>query len=258
MGVDFDSDLGKLQRLMAESIAGTTRRNAILSELHIQSGDTIIDVGCGAGHLLTHLAKAVGNNGTIYGLDPSKAQLEQANHRCSEFDNITLIERNADDTQLEFDSCHSATSTQALEYIPDVNPALDEITRILKPGGAFVNISILWDHFKFYGAEQRLNEKIHDAFRAHCFHQMLPMELPGKLERRGFKNVKDKSLAFVITRRDDNSPALYTEAVMANFALTQGISEEEVLDWKSQLRKAEARDRFGFTSFPVITSAFLG
>ena len=85
MGVDFDSDLGKLQRLMAESIAGTTRRNAILSELHIQSADTITDVGCGAGHLLTHLAKAVGNNGTIYGLDPSKAQLEQANQRCSEF-----------------------------------------------------------------------------------------------------------------------------------------------------------------------------
>ena len=54
MGVDFDSDLGKLQRLMAESIAGTTRRNAILSELHIQSADTIIDIGCGAGHLLTH------------------------------------------------------------------------------------------------------------------------------------------------------------------------------------------------------------
>ena len=258
MGVDFDSDLGKLQRLMAESIAGTTRRNAILSELQIKSGDTIIDVGCGAGHLLTLLAKAVGNKGTIYGLDPSRAQLEQANQRCSEFENITLIERNADETQLEIDSCHSVTSTQALEYIPDVNSALDEITRILKPGGAFVNISILWDYFKFYGADQRLNEKIHDAFRAHCSHQMLPMELPGKLERRGFKNVKDKSLAFVITRRDDNSPALYTEAVMANFALTQGISEEEVSDWKSQLKKAEARGRFGFTSFPVITSAYLG
>ena len=104
--------------------------------------------------------------------------------------------RNADETQLEFDSRHSTTSTQALEYIPDVNPAFDKITRILKPGGAFVNISILWDHFKFYGAEQRLNEKIHDAFRAHCFHQMLPMELPGKLERRGFKNRKRPILSF--------------------------------------------------------------
>ena len=105
---------------------------------------------------------------------------------------------------MQSDCCHSATSTQALEYIPDVDPALDEITRILKPGGAFVNVSILWDHFKFYGAEEKLNEKIHDSFKAHCSHQMLPMDLPGKLDRRGFKNVKDKSLAFVITRRDGN------------------------------------------------------
>ena len=258
MGVDFDSDLGKLQRLMAESIAGTTRRNAILSELRVQSGDTIIDVGCGAGHLLTHLAKAVGTNGTIYGLDPSKAQLDQAKKRCSEFENILLIARNADQSQLENDSCHSATSTQALEYIVDVNSALDEITRVLKPSGAFVNVSILWDHFKFYGADLRLNEKIQEAFRAHCSHQMLPMELPGKLERRGFRNVKDKSLAFVITRRDGNSPARYTEGVMANFALTQGVSEEDVADWKFQLEKAEAEGRFGFTSFPVMTSAYLG
>ena len=105
--------------------------------------------------------------------------------------------------------------------------------------------------------DEKLNEKVHDAFKAHCSHQMLPMELPGKLERRGFRNIKDKSLAFVITRRDENSPARYTEAIMANFALTQGMSEEEVSDWKSQLEKAEKQGRFGFSSFPVLTSAFL-
>ena len=257
MGIDFNSDLGKLQRLMAESIAGTTRRNAILNELQIHAGDNIIDVGCGAGHLLTHLAKAVGDSGTVYGLDPSEAQIEQARKRCSEFINIKYIKRNADESQLKADSCHSVTSTQALEYVPDVEPALDEITRILKPGGAFVNVSILWDHLKFHGADERLNKKIHDAFRAHCSHQMLPMELPGKLGRRGFKNIKDKSLAFVITRRDSNSPARYSEAVMANFALTQGVSAEEVSDWKSQLEKAEQQGRFGFASFPVLTSAHL-
>ncbi len=257
MGVDFDSGLGKLQRLMAESIAGMTRRNAILNALQNQSGDTVIDIGCGAGHLLPHLAKAVGDSGTIYGLDPSKTQLDQARKRCLEFKNIKLIERNADDTELQSDCCHAATSTQALEYIPNVDNCLDEITRILKLGGAFVNVSILWDHFKFYGADQKLNNKMHEAFRDHCSHQMLPMELPGKLERRGFKNIKDQALAFVITRRDENSPARYSEEVMANFALTQGVSAAEVSDWKSQLQKAEKQGRFGFTSFPVLTSAFL-
>ena len=136
----FDSDIGKLQRLMAESIAGTSRRNAILSEMRIQPGDTIIDVGCGAGHLLPHLAKAVGGSGTIYGLDPNTDQMEQAKKRCEDFQNIIFIEENADKSDLQDESCDSATSTQALEYIPNVDAALDEITRIIKPGGAFVNI----------------------------------------------------------------------------------------------------------------------
>lgn len=253
----FDSDIGKLQRLMAESIAGTSRRNAILSEVRIQPGDTIIDVGCGAGHLLPHLAKAVGGSGTIYGLDPNTDQMEQAKKRCEGFQNIIFLEENADKSDLQDESCDSATSTQALEYIPNVDAALDEITRVMKTGGAFVNISILWDHFKFFGADKKLNDKVHEAFRAHCSHQMLSMELPGKLAHRGFGRIRDKSLAFVITKRDENSPARYTEAVMANFALTQGVTEAEVSDWKSQLEAAEQQGRFGFTSFPVLTVAYL-
>jgi arsenite methyltransferase len=253
----FDRDVGRLQRLMAASIAGVSRRQAILDNLTIRSGDRIIDVGCGAGQLLGHLAKAVGETGEVIGLDPSGDQLAQARTDCSDFTNVLLLERGADDTGLSDDCCDAATSTQALEYISDVDAALAEITRVLKPGASFVNVSILWDHFRFHGADTKLNDEIHEAFRAHCRHQMLPMELPGKLERLGYRHIRDRSLAFVITRRDDNSPARYTENVMANFALSQGVPEGDVKRWQSQLATAETEGRFGFASFPVLTSAHL-
>ena len=86
---------------------------------------------------------------------------------------------------------------------------------------------------------------------------MLPMELPGKLQRLGFRHIKDRSLAFVITRRDQNSPALYTENVMANFAISKGVPETDVISWRAQLADAENEGRFGFASFPVLTSAYL-
>ena len=255
--MEFDKDVGRLQRLMAGSIAGVKRRQAILETLSINSGDRIIDVGCGAGQLLGHLAKAVGENGEVIGLDPSADQLAQARSSCSDFSNVTFLETSADQTGLPDDSCDAATSTQALEYIPDVDAALAEITRVLKPRGSLVNVSILWDHFRFYGAETKLNDEIHEAFRAHCSHQMLPMELPGKLQRLGFCHIKDRSLAFVITRRDRNSPALYTENAMANFAINRGMSEKDVTSWRAQLTNAEKEGRFGFASFPVLTSAYL-
>ena len=255
--MEFYKDIGRLQRLMAASIAGVNRRQAILETLSINSGDRIIDVGCGAGQLLGHLAKAVGECGEVIGLDPSADQLAQAKSNCSDFSNVTLLEKGADETGLPDDSCDAATSTQALEYIPDVDAALDEITRVLKPGGNLVNVSILWDHFRFYGADTKLNDEIHDVFRDHCSHQMLPMELPGKLQRLGFRNIKDRSLAFVITKRDHNSPALYAENVMANFAINCGMSEKDVTSWRKQLAAAEKEGRFGFASFPVLTIANL-
>jgi hypothetical protein len=35
------------------------------------------------------------------------------------------------------------------------------------------------------------------------------------------------------------------------------MSASDVMDWKAQLAKAEKEGRFGFTSFPVLTNAFL-
>ena len=57
--------------------------------------------------------------------------------------------------------------------------------------------------------------------------------------------------------RDHNSPALYTENVMANFAINNGMSEKDVTSWRTQLAAAEKEGHFGFASFPVLTNANL-
>ena len=83
------------------------------------------------------------------------------------------------------------------------------------------------------------------------------MELPGKLAKLAIRDIHTRSLAFVITQRHDNSPARFAEAVMANFALRQGVAEDKVRDWQTQLAEAEKQGRFGFASFPVLTSGTL-
>ena len=64
---------------------------------------------------------------------------------------------------------------------------------------------------------------------------MLLMKLP----RRGFEDIKDRSLAFLKIRESNNLFVRYSEVVLANFALTQGVFEKEVSDWKSQFERAE-------------------
>ena len=78
-----------------------------------------------------------------------------------------------------------------------------------------------------------------------------------RLQRTGFYNIKSRSLAFLITERHENSPAKFTEEILAKFALSQGVPEDKVTDWRDQLSTAETEGRFGFTSFPVLTEARL-
>lgn len=249
----FEGNASLLQQKMAASSAGVARRLAVMQALNLNVDDAILDVGCGAGHLLEDIALAVGTNGNVVGLDPSETQLAAARQRCEPLNNVQFLCSMADKIDLPDASCDGIASIQTLDYIEDVGATLAEVGRLLKPRSSFVNVSVLWDHFKFHGADEALNNLIHEAFKAHCYHQMLPLELSGQLSKQGFGNIRTESLAFVITQRHENSPAAYAELVLANFALGQGVDEDKVRAWQSQLAQAESEGRFGFTSFPVLT-----
>jgi len=252
----FDNETSIIQQKIANGYAGVSRRLAIMNSLNLEIGHNVIDIGCGGGHLVQEISLGVGQNGKSIGIDMSQDQLDAANSRCKELMNVELICCSADKIDIENSFCDRVTSTQTLEYIEDIDTTLKELKRISKKNSKFVNVSILWDYFRFYGPEKKLNDLIHDAFRAHCFHQMLPLDLIGKLSNLGYQNINSENLSYLITNRDENSPAIFYEKMLAKFAISQGISENQVMDWQKQLIQSEQDKKFGFTSFPVLTSAY--
>jgi len=253
----FDNDTSIIQQKIANGYAGISRRLAIMNALDLEIGQNVIDIGCGGGHLVKEISLSIGSNGKSIGIDPSKDQLEAANDLCKDLKNIDLICCTADNIDIDNKFCNRVTATQTLEYIEDIDKSLIELKRISKKNSKFVNVSILWDYFKFYGPEKKLNDTIHEAFRAHCFHQMLPLDLIGKLSNLGYQNIQSENLSYLITNRDENSPAMFYEKMLANFALSQGVSKDKVLQWQKQVNESEKEGKFGFTSFPVLTYAYL-
>ena len=125
------------------------QRNAFLSAFNPQPGERVLDVGSGPGILAAEIADAVGNTGSVCGVDISEPLLEVARSRTQNREGIEF--RNGDATNLPFDDeeFDAVVSTQVLEYVPDIDTSLKEIHRVVKSGGRVALLDTDWDSSMF-------------------------------------------------------------------------------------------------------------
>src|SRR4051794_11031912 len=105
-----------------------------LEMLDIAPGDAVLDVACGPGNFTRSFARATGEAGVVVGLDASKSMLERALQEGVPA-NVAYVRGDA--TRLPFadESFHAVCCFAALYFISDPLRALDEIARVLRPGG---------------------------------------------------------------------------------------------------------------------------
>ena len=106
----------------------------------IKKGMHVLDLGCGSGAFTTFIARAVGEKGKVYALDIQADMLKQLENKLSkpenkDIKNIKLIEGNAYELPFEDGSLNLVNMVTVLQEIPDRNKALQEVKRVLKPGG---------------------------------------------------------------------------------------------------------------------------
>ena len=253
--MQFDNKIGSVQQIITATNIGVLRRQAILRELNLKKNQTIIDIGCGGGHLVEEIAMCVGASGKAIGVDPSEFQINTAKERCKHLSNVDFLCSAANDIDIEINSCDAVTFTKTLEYIDNVDEALHAAKRLQKPMSNFVNVSTLWDFFGFHGPEKELNNMMHEIY-LNQKHPMLPTQLNGKLERQGYTNIKTEEMPFFITQKNENSFPKYHEILMVNAAIKKGVSQDLTQKWQDQLQEAEKNGSFAFTVISVLTSAF--
>jgi len=116
----------------------------------IKPGMTVIDLGCGSGAFTPFIARVVGERGKVYAVDIQLAMLQQLERKLSKPENqdITNIElKQASAYNLPFGdrSIDLVYMVTVLQEIPDRRRALQEIRRVLKPGGTLAVTEFLPD-----------------------------------------------------------------------------------------------------------------
>lgn len=105
----------------------------ILSRASIPDGIGL-DLGCGDGILTDILFKRMGRKPRLVGVDPDPLETEAA-RRYAFYERIhTTTGESIPECDSTFDF---AISNSVLEHIPELEPVIAELSRVLKPGGQF-------------------------------------------------------------------------------------------------------------------------
>lgn len=128
------AELAALPADCTASFAGIANPHSI-APLH--QGETVLDIGCGAGTDLLLAARRVGPSGHAIGIDMTEGMCERA-RGCAAQVGLTNVEvRSGDATALPLPdaSVDVVISNGVLNLVPEKERAFGEIRRVLRSGG---------------------------------------------------------------------------------------------------------------------------
>ena len=103
----------------------------------IRPGEAVVDVGCGAGFDSLVASGMVGPRGSVTGVDMTEEMLAKARDNASTMgaSNVTFEKGLAEKLPLRDASAEVVISNGVVNLVPNMQSALEEIFRVLAPGG---------------------------------------------------------------------------------------------------------------------------
>lgn len=106
---------------------------------HIKKGDTVIDLGSGAGNDCFVARHETGAEGKVIGIDFTPIMIQKARMNADKlgYNNVEFREGDIDAMPVGDDTADVIVSNCVLNLVPNKQKVIGEIYRVLKPGGHF-------------------------------------------------------------------------------------------------------------------------
>jgi SAM-dependent methyltransferase len=122
------------------------------------AGESVLDIGCGAGVDLCVASLLVGKTGSVFGVDFTPAMVERSrnNAKLAALSNITVHENSITKLPYEDDSINTVISNGAINLASAKDVVFSEVYRVLAHGGQFCFADMIKDnaHLETCGCEK--------------------------------------------------------------------------------------------------------
>jgi len=113
-------------------------KKSLLNMMNPSSNQNLIDVACGTGDIAKLFVKHVNKLSRITCVDPNKGMISKGKEKLSKFKNINWIISPAEKIPLSDNLFDFYTISFGLRNTANIDKALSEAYRVLKPGGRFL------------------------------------------------------------------------------------------------------------------------
>jgi demethylmenaquinone methyltransferase/2-methoxy-6-polyprenyl-1,4-benzoquinol methylase len=142
----FYNKIARVYDFLSESTEEPIRKSG-LDQLDVRDGERVLEIGFGTGTSLVELARLVGSDGKVLGVDIADQMLHVARQRLRDRlleDRVELICGDATTLPYLSDSVDAIFTSFTLELFdtPEIPAVLAEWRRVLRPGGRLVVVSM--------------------------------------------------------------------------------------------------------------------
>ncbi len=225
----------------------------LLRQAGIPNGSKALDVGCGSGDVTLRLAKAVGEDGDVLGIDVNASVLSMARRRADDegLKNVSFVESDLQDLAEAEHQFDVVTCRRVLMYLANQVEAVSSIRSMLRPGGCLIlhehDASILHSN-EMLPLYEQARAWMWDTVRAEGANTRTGFALYGLLSAAGFSQIDICAEAVVLTPSHIGQTAAIVGA-MANRIEAAGVATKAEMDVETlEQRLIKERDTLAATT----------
>lgn len=256
--IDAEAEAGSFRSYL-DTVTGLERIQALKRRSHRllspAPGDVLLDVGCGNGDDALALAREVGPDGTVLGVDNSTAMVEEARNRASDSDPVSVGVADAERLPFGTNTFDGCRTERVLQHLERPKRAFAELCRVTRPGGRVVVTDSDWGTLVVDTPEDRLDElttRILDPAWSCARNGRIGRQLGRWASNAGLTDVDIDAATMVLTDFETANEVLGLTGRIDSMQEADELTERERVRWLDGVRKADENGVF-FSSLVVYT-----